>query len=99
MSEIKCVDKFGITPGYYREPGDNIIRHGTSFSDIKHHYSVEEMNLIDTAPEVIKALIETMIHWEKNRYFPNGIYHENIRVIEKAYYPLKWEEIKVLTEQ
>ena len=84
MSEIKCVDKFGITPGYYREPGDNLIRHGTSFTDIKHHYSVEEMNLIDAAPEVIKALIELV----DNMYELSSRKKYEL-IIEKAYYPLK----------
>lgn len=105
---IIIIEKLGITPGYHRAPGDNIIRHGTSFSNVKHHYSLEEMHIIDAAPKMLEALIESTIFVEKIMYEvkPNlwsdvqqkgySSYESNKRAIEKACYPMEWQEIKEL---
>ncbi len=52
------MDKLGITKGYKRDDGDNLIRHGVKYSDKKHHYSLEEMLVVDAAPEMLERDIK-----------------------------------------
>lgn len=57
MSDKSIIDKLGITPGYKREDGDNLIRHGVKYSATKHRYSLKEMLISDAAPAMLEALI------------------------------------------
>ena len=60
----RVYEVFGITQDYHRVPGDNIIRHGIKYSDIKHHYNLNEMNIIDASPELLVALVSTVMQIE-----------------------------------
>lgn len=82
------IEKLGITP-LHSFPvttimGNEII---VSLSDTVK----EKENVFN---EMLEALIETCLHWEENRYFPNCFYQNNIEAIEKACHPKKWTEIK-----
>ena len=98
MSNI--IEKLGIfSPGYYREFGDNITRRGQKFSDIKHHYSLDEMVVIASAPEMLEALIEDiqMYEFSPGDMHSNSDYVRNKSIVKKAT-GKTWEEIKQLID-
>lgn len=102
------VEKLGITPGpWYRSFWNNIdgiwvedersdIRHGDSENICDCIYSEADGKLFFKAPEMLEALIEWALQWEK-QFEPSRLFEETVSIIEKAT-GKSWEEIKELYE-
>lgn len=94
-------EKLGITEGFKREHGDNLIRNGVKYSNDKYRYSLKEMMIIDAAPDMLEALIEDVKGLDYRKYHgafssldAKRLYKHKI-IIEEAT-GKSWEEIKKL---